>query len=468
MAVPEKPKGSPPLTEIGGTGADKSGFFNEQDVLRDLQWPYCIKKYNEMAADALIAGALFAIKQYIKSVEWDVKEYSGSNAPSDAKEQAEFLRSIFLDMDKSFSETIDDILSFLQYGFSVHEIVYKKRLGMNQSSKKYRSKYNDGRYGIRKLPIRSQDTLTFNEKCYDSDGEIYRVHQQDFYSGIDTYIPENRFLHFRTTSYKDNPYGRSILYAAYRAYYYRKNIENIEAIGVERTLAGIPVIRIPAELMSPDASVEEKQLRRMYETAGANLKKNDQAYVLLPSSVQGNEDSGNGKYHYDISLLKGDGSNNTSAGTSQIIERWDRRIMQSMLTDFILTGSQSVGSYALASTKVDAFVTAISSYLETISAQFNEKLIPMLWEINGWDSTKAPKLVNKGIDKYTVEALADFLKKTLDSGAITPDQSVEDFARDFVGIQPYQPDAEGSRMNAARQQAESLDENTNQNSNDSQ
>ncbi len=355
MATPEiKNSRTPPLTELGGTGLrNYSGYFNEDEVVKDLQWPYSIRRYREMESDALIAGALFAIKQFIRSATWEVEEYKGEGAPSDAKEQAEFLRTCLNDLDKPWEEVLIDILSFLTYGFSLHEIVYKKRLGMNQSNKKYRSIYNDGLYGWRKLPIRSQDTLEFDKECFDDDGEIYKVHQKDYYSKIDTYIPENRYLLFRTTSYKDNPYGGSILYAAYRAYYFRRNIEVVEAIGIERNLAGIPIIRVPSELLSPDADEGQLALRRMYEVMGTQLKKNDQSYVLFPSDVQGDNDSGSGKYHYDIDLLKSEGGNPSYTGP--IIERWDRRIMQSMLSDFLLVGFQSVGSYALSSTKVDSF-----------------------------------------------------------------------------------------------------------------
>jgi len=471
MATPEITNDkTPPLSELGGTGLrNYSGYFNEDEVVKDLQWPYSINRYREMEADALIAGALFAIKQFIRSAEWEVEEYKGENAPSDTRDQADFLRSCLKDLDKPWEETMIDILSFLTYGFSLHEIVYKKRLGMNQSSKKYRSKYNDGLYGWRKFPIRAQDTLEFNKKCFDSDGEIYRVHQKDLIAGIDTYIPEERYLLFRTTSYKDNPYGRSILYAAYRSYYFRKNIEVVEAIGIERNLAGIPIIRIPSELMSPDADEGQQKLRRMYEVMGQMIKKNDQSYVLLPSDTQDANDSGNGKYHYDIELLRSDGSNNSNQGP--VIERWDRRIMQSMLADFLLVGGQSVGSYALSSTKVDAFKTAISSYLDTIAAQFNEKAIPMLWEINGWDSTKCPKLKHTGIDKIDTGVIADFIKKTIEVGAITPDQNVEEYLRNSVGLKPYQHDGNGGAVERARQQAEisqGNDINTNQNNSQNQ
>jgi len=46
----------------------------------------------------------------------------------------------------------------------------------------------------------------------------------------------------------------SILRNAYTSYEYVNNLQSIEAIAVERELAGIPVARIPAEYLSGDAT----------------------------------------------------------------------------------------------------------------------------------------------------------------------------------------------------------------------
>lgn len=437
-----------PLSELGGTGLRNTHGNIDEEIVRDLQWPNSVQIYKKMEADSLIGGALFAVKQFIKSAEWKVEEYSGPNKPADSVEQKRFLEECLRDLEKPWEEVLEDILSFLTFGFSVHEIVYKKRLGMKPPGDRYKSIYNDGKIGWAKFPIRSQDSIDEFETT--RKGDIVNVHQKDYWNRIDVRIPYNRFLLFRTTSYKDNPYGQSLLRAAYKSYYYRENIAMIEAIGIERNLAGIPVIRVPSEILSPDATDAEKQLRSMYETMGKMLKKNDQSYVLLPSDIYG--DTGNGEYIYDISLMRSDSGNNINQGP--VIERYDRRIMMSMLTDFILIGGQSVGSYALSSTKVDAFKTGISSYLDSIASQFNEKAIPMLWEYNGWDSSKAPKLTHTGIDKVDAGVLADLLKKSAEAGMLTPDDKIENYVRDVIGVEHMSMEGDGSVMSRARMQQE--------------
>ena len=443
-------KQSAPLAELGGTGLRNVHGNIDEEIVRDLQWPNSVRVYKMMETDALISGALFAIKQFIRSAEWKVEEYKGPDAPSDSKEQRRFLEECLEDLRKSWGDYLTDILSFLPYGFSVHEIVYKKRLGMNPPGNRERSKYNDAKIGWAGFPIRSQDSIDEFETS--PRGELINVHQKDYWNKIDVKIPYDKFLLFRTSSYKDNPYGQSVLRGAYRAYYFRKNLEVMESVGVERNLQGIPIIRVPHELLAADADDNAKQLRHMYETMGKLLKKNDQSYVMLPSDIYGDGQNGSGQRIYDIELMKSDGSN--LAAISPLIERWDRRILQSCLADVLLVGGQSVGSYSLASTKADMFRNAIETYLDTIADEFNERAIPKLWEFNGWDSSKTPRLKHTGIEKIDVTPLADLLKKAGEAGFLSPDENIENYLRDIIGVAPMQVDGQGGVMERARMQSQ--------------
>lgn len=446
---PENYRGS--LNELGSTGLRyMSGMIDEEDI-RELSWPRCIKTYRQMESDPLISGALFAIQQFIKSSEWRVEEYDGEGKPADAGEQAEFLRSCLKDLNKTWGEFISDVLSMLVYGFSVHEIVYKKRLGPAQKDKRYRSKFNDAKYGWAKFPIRSQDTI--EEWDIDRHGELRRVRQVDYWNDVDTWIPEDRFLLFRPTSYKDSPHGRSILRNCYRAYYNRRNVEIQEGIGIERDLSGLPLITVPSEYLSSEATPEQKAMIQDLHIMGQNLKRNSQGYAMMPSDIYGSEEAASGDKLFDLNLISSGGSRQVD--TNSIIDRYDHRIMQSMLTDFMLLGG-SVGSYALSSNKVMAFVTAIESYLDVIADQFNEKAIPMLWELNGWDQTKCPRLTHSGVENTDLETLGKFLKDAAASGILTPDNETEADIRQKAKLPKKSEEAQEestlARMRAQREE----------------
>ena len=103
--------------------------------------------------------------------------------------------------------------------------------------------------GLRKLPIRSQDTI--DKWVFSPDGrELTGVEQsltvlnsvgfqiQDRPTKIE--IPRNNFLLFRANSYKDNPEGVNPLVKCYIAYKFRTQLEEIEASSVQ-----IPVFSMP-------------------------------------------------------------------------------------------------------------------------------------------------------------------------------------------------------------------------------
>jgi hypothetical protein len=50
---------------------------------------------------------------------------------------------------------------------------------------------------------------------------------------------------FRTKSRKGSPEGKSILRNAYRSWYFKRRIQEIEGIGIERDLAGFPTLTAP-------------------------------------------------------------------------------------------------------------------------------------------------------------------------------------------------------------------------------
>ena len=74
------------------------------------------------------------------------------------KKAAEFVESCLHDMDMPWTDVVGEILSCLTYGWSLHEIVYKRRMGRKRDPR-LESKFDDGLIGWQKLPIRSQESL---------------------------------------------------------------------------------------------------------------------------------------------------------------------------------------------------------------------------------------------------------------------------------------------------------------------
>ena len=202
--------------ESGSTGLRRSGNYVLEEFLPQLQGYRAIQTYREMRDNDPVVGAiLFAIDKLVRQVKWRVQPASSSLEDVKA---AKFVESCMMDMSTSWEDLISEILSMLTYGWSYHEIVYKRRGGQDAPDSTSRSKFDDGFIGWRKIPIRAQDTR--QEWRFDENGGITSMVQSSPPDYTLRDIPIEKSLLFRTTSEKNNPEGRSILRNAYRPWYY--------------------------------------------------------------------------------------------------------------------------------------------------------------------------------------------------------------------------------------------------------
>ena len=422
--------------EVGRIGQRRIGGVFYEEFLRELRGRRGVEAYREMADnDDMVGAILFSIEMLVKQAAWTVE--AGGNSAKD-KEAAEFVESCMYDMTDTWIETISEILSFLTYGWSLHEIVYKRRCGRTRDPRT-RSKFTDGLIGWQKLPLRAQETLYQWE--YDEHDNLIGMTQQPPPSFNLFTIPMEKALLFRTKSRKDNPEGRSILRNAYRAWYFKKYIQEAEGIGIERDLAGLPVLTAPpgVDIWNHD-DPEMVKLYNTLKTIVNNLRRDQTQGIVL-----------NSEYH--LELLTSGGSRQID--TNATINRYDSRIAMTVLADFILLGHQKVGSFALSSDKTELFAVAIGAYLDIICEEFNNKAIPALIDINGdhfKGITDYPKLTHGDIEDPNLPEMSAFVKDMTGIGVIIPDEAMEDWAR-RVGHLPARVETEREPENERRRQA---------------
>jgi len=328
-------------------------------------------------------------------------------------------------MSDSWDQTLSSILTMLIFGYSYHEIVYKYRGGQDAKDGTRRSKYSDGKIGWRKFPIRAQETLFRWD--IDETGGINGMVQVDPSGGGVHYIPIEKAMLFRTSVNKNNPEGRSILRNAYRPWYFKKRIEEIEAIGIERDLAGLPVAFVPPEYLSASASDAQKAVLASVQQIVTSIKRNEQEGVVFPTFY---DDKGNKQF--DLTLLSSGGSRQFD--TDKIIQRYDQRMSMSILSDFILLGSDKVGSYALGSTKMDLWSMAVDSIAKNIAEVINAYAIPRLMKLNGMDVSRCPQLNYGEINHVDLTEIGDFVTKLAQAGVLVPDANLEHYLRDLAGL----------------------------------
>jgi hypothetical protein len=410
-----------PSLEIGGTGLNHSSGIVDEDFLKPLVWPKAASTYKEMSRnDPVIGASLTAIEMLIRQADWTPKP---ADDTEEAKAEAQFLQECMDDMEKSYMEVVNDILSFLPFGFSVQEIVYKRRNGLRNRDLRFRSKFNDDRWGWRKLPTRAQDTI--REWDLSEKGELLGLTQQLPNSSKEVYLPRNKFLLFRVNSRKDNPESVSILRNAYRPWSFKKKIEEFEAIGVERDLAGLPMALVPSIYMGEDATTDQKAFLEQVKVIVTSVRNNEQAGLVWPS-----DRDENGNELFSFKLLGRDGQGSKIYDTEQIIQRYNANIAQTMLADFILLGQKSVGSFALSDNKTELFSVALGSCLDVIADVFNNHAIPQLMTMNGVDPSLWPTLQHGDVETADIEKVGTYFSSLAEQGLIRPDQDLENWLRD--------------------------------------
>jgi hypothetical protein len=376
--------------------------------------------------DPVVGAMLHSIEMLIRAVDWTVEPSDPDDERSIA--EAEFVSSCLGDMSDSWADTLAAIMGFLVYGYSYHEIVYKRRQGYTKDPRT-RSKYTDGRIGWRKLPTRSQETI--DRWNLDDNGGIRGAYQNDPNSqkkGV-VYLPIEKALLFRTTSKLNNPQGRSILRNAFIPWYYKRRIQEIEAIGIERDLAGLPVALVPPQLLSNAATAEERAALDAIKQIVRNVKRDEQEGIVFPLAY----DPETGNPAYDLKLLSTGGRRQFD--TDAIIGRYDQRIAMTVLADFLLLGHENVGSQALSVSKVDLFIRSLDAFLSEIAEVFNNHAIPRLMRLNGVDEAMSPTLTWSTPKSVDLASIGSFITSLAQAGApLFPDENLEGYLRGIAGL----------------------------------
>lgn len=423
------------MKEYGAIGQRRyAGIFSEE-FLRELQGKRGIEIYREMSENDDVCGSiLYAIEALIRQATWEVRP--GGDTDKD-REAAEFVQSCMDDMQDTWSDTLSEILTFLRFGWSYHEIVYKRRTG-NVNDPRQKSKYTDGLIGWQKLPIRSQETLFRWE--YDDNDNLTGMTQMPPPRFQMCTIPIEKALHFRTKSVKNNPEGRSIFRNAYRDWYFKRRIQEIEGMGIERDLAGLPVMWTP-EGMDP-WNPANAMLRQRAEAIVRNVRRDSTEGLVLP-------------FGWDFKLMSSGGTRQFD--TNKIIERYDTRIAMTVMADFLLLGHQNVGSFALSSDKTRLFSMALGSYLDIICEVFNGQAIPRLIGMNAdhfKGITEYPELTHGDVETPELKDLAAYLKELTGAGIIMPDEELEAYARKIANLPERLEDTQFDREARRQQQRE--------------
>lgn len=393
------------FSEIGTSGLRQYGGFVLEEWLAALSGRRAAWAYREMIDNsAVIGGILFAIEQLARGVEWSV-EGSQERMPNGML-ATEFAESNMHDLSHTWGDAISEILSFLPYGWSLHEEVFKRRQGQQpdrapivatvpsetkEDDSPASSEYTDGLIGWRKLAGRAQETLMrWDFAGYST---VRAMEQIDWHGGSHT-IPISKAMLFRTKAARNNPEGRSILRSAYESYFYTRNIQSIEAIGIERDLAGLPVTA-PPEGVDLWTDGNKDMLAKAQEMVDS-IRKDENMGIVKPQAG------------WVLELLRTGGSRQID--TNEVLKRYRQEMASSVLADFMLVGLDGLGSYAMVDIKTDLFGMAIDAVLDSVCDVFNRYGFPRLFALNGIVLKERVRLKHSTAGRIDLEKVGNFLQ----------------------------------------------------------
>ena len=425
-----------PGVVLGTTGLKQTGGFIDEEFLTRLRGRNAIRLYNEMVNNSpILAAAIGIIKLLIRQADWRVEPADESD---EAKAQAEDTEAAFEDMEHTFEDFLSEVLSMLWAGYSVFEVVYKIRRGPDSKDPKTRSSMDDGLWGWRKIEIRAQDTVyqwIFDDE---EDGGLLGYVQVDPY-GVGVHngspsIPMGKSLLFRTESFKGNPEGKSLLRPAVIPYWYVKRIQEFEAIGIERNLAGLPIMEVPARILLRDASPADQALRRDLEKWITQVRVDERWGGLIPAST----DEEGKPTGFKFTLMSSSGRKLLDSDV--IIKRHRAEMLMIFLEQFLVMGTgESGGSRAVSNDMTRLFGKALHSTMDSIAAILNLNLIPRRQRLNGVAPALNPFVVHGDVEGPKLAEMGAYLQALANSGTLSANPALERKLLEIAGL-PQPPE----------------------------
>lgn len=399
--------------DIGDTGLNTTGWGEIGDeFLREWQGAgEKAKRVREMLYNSAVIGALrLAVEMPIRDINWQFVSDLGENDP-----RLELLEAAKDAMSHSWNDHVSDALAFLWYGWSMFTVTYQRR---------------DGRVLWHKFKPLAHDTL--QRWLFDDDGGMAGI-QQWPHLWPDP-IPIERMVIYRFRRARGNPEGESILRPAWPAWFYAKNIAHVEAIGIERNLAGLPVITLPEHADTTDSADETTDVGRARKIV-ANVRNDEQAGLVIP-------------YGWTFELAASGGASKT-ADTDLVINRYDKRMLMATLSQFIMLGMDNVGALATFEGATDFFTLTLNAVADTIAETFNKFAVARLLALNGFDADGI-RLEHSPAGSVRPEMIADSLAKIGGGGFITWTADDEVWLRSLFRL----PERAPEEIEADRAQAE--------------
>lgn len=358
-----------------------------------------------MAKSSVVASVLSAVNTIAGQADFYLDSYDQSDTHLSRKKFVE--QCLFYDMKTSFNQVVKDFLTATQYGFSILEKVFRERRYTEGSL------YDDGKIGIKYLPLRSQKSIEdfkYDDMNRELECVLQRISTKNLLKPEEAFkkLPVDRIMLFKVNSSSNYPYGRSPLADAYMSWRVLEELRGIETVSANRNLNGIPHLSCPSEIMDESSDDPEDKARVFkLKQQMSRVSSGEQTYVITPSDRYDQTEGASAQY--DFKVVTGSSSHLTALGS--IISRYKNEVFQAMCADILTIDDGQSASSSLTTNKQTMFNMFVEARLREFIEVINSDLIPDLFARNGWDITKTPKLKYDRVEKLTVAEMAKAIQQ---------------------------------------------------------
>jgi SPP1 gp7 family putative phage head morphogenesis protein len=389
------------VIEIGTPGTEIYAGYLSEEYLKELTGKDWADKIDMMRrSDANVRMVLNAVKLPLKSSPWTISVREQSEEAELQKKL--FEKILFEDLNKSFTQILGEILTCLDFGYSIFDITHAVKtdseLGTYNSLKSlgYRSQRTIDRWNLND----SRDLETITQTAYGDEGGSFEL--------------DARFiLYFSPEREGDNFEGISILRACYGPWFRKNEFLKKLSIGIEKFAVPTAVLTTPEGVEGKPEFAAAKKALACYTSGATN-------YLILPKG-------------YELSF------NNVSVDVEKIrsaINAENQEMVNSILASFLLLGQNGSGSLALGTSLSDFFSQTVQYIADHISEQFERKIFKPLVQMNFGHSRLLVDLKCDGLEHRANEAWAGMVNGFIQTGAIKADDDLEKNLREKLKLPP--------------------------------
>ena len=402
-------------SESGKSGTEvTSGIITGEEYVPRLTGESALRIWNEMRSnDATVEASLAMVKTPILSADFYLDAASDDARAEEVRETIHTNLFHLLD----FKRTLNEILTFLEMGFSLFEAVYEPRMINGKM-----------RIALVKLAFRKQTTVVAWETTDGQEGVTQQTNAGRFS------IPAAKLVRFTHRQEGDNYIGRSILRPAYKHWYMKDKLYKIDAVGHERQALGVVDITVPKNARPED----KKRIR----AAARALRAADHAFIEHPED-------------YVVQFM--DMKAGSMKDTEPSINHHDRQIMKNVLASFMEIGA--AGSSGTRSTSEDQsriFAQAVENVGKYIVDVLQNTVVRTLVDLNFTNADYPTLRIGKTSDD-NVPVLSEAIAKYVTAGALHPRPEDENTVRKQIGWAEAEVD-ELAELYAAKKPAPAADE----------